>query len=123
MWGVRASQSWPASIQTRSPPPQVRPDHPRRRPRSGRGRPGPDDARAGRPGFDAGGFLHAIAATKAQFLVRLTSTRRPPVAAQLPDGSVLLLIGEVKVRIITATVTVTCHDGSVYGDSYRWATT
>jgi len=45
------------------------------------------------------------------------------VLAQLPDGSVLSLIGEVKVRIITATVTVTCHDGSVYGDSYRLATT
>jgi len=74
-------------------------------------------------GFDAGGFLHQVAATQAQFLVRLTSTRRPPVTAQLPDGSVLSLIGGVKVRIITATVTVTCHDGSVYGDSYRLATT
>jgi len=74
-------------------------------------------------GFDAGGFLHEVAATQAQFLVRLTSTRRPPVTAQLPDGSVLSLIGGVKVRIITATVTVTCHDGSVYGDSYRLATT
>lgn len=74
-------------------------------------------------GFDAGAFLHEVAATKAQFLVRLRSTRRPPVLAQLPDGSVLAMIGGVKVRIITATVTITCHDGSVYGDSYRLATT
>ena len=53
-------------------------------------------------GFDAGEFLADVAATKAQFLVRLTSTRRPPVLARLPDGSVLSLIGGVKVRIITA---------------------
>ena len=41
----------------------------------------------------------------------------------LPDGSVLSLIGGVKVRVITASVTVTCHDGTRYGDSYRLATT
>ena len=29
----------------------------------------------------------------------------------------------MKVRIITATVTVTCHDGTTYGDSYRLAAT
>jgi Insertion element 4 transposase N-terminal/Transposase DDE domain len=74
-------------------------------------------------GFDAGEFLAEVAATRAQFLVRLTSTRRPPVLARLPDGSVLSLIGGVKVRIITASVTVTCHDGTSYGDSYRLATT
>ncbi|HUY51606.1 MAG TPA: transposase domain-containing protein [Streptosporangiaceae bacterium] len=49
--------------------------------------------------------------------------RRPPVLAHLPDGSVLSLIGGVKVRIITAEVTVTCHDGTSYGTSYRLATT
>lgn len=74
-------------------------------------------------GFDAGWFLAEVAATKAQFLVRLRSTRRPLVLARLPDGSVLVLIDGVKVQIITATVTVTCHDGSVYGDTYRLATT
>ena len=77
---------------------------------------------AGR-GFDAGEFLAEVAATKAQFLVRLTATRRPPVLARLPDGSVLSLTGGVKVRIITASVTVTCADGTRYGDSYRLATT
>ena len=74
-------------------------------------------------GFDGGDFLAEIAATKAQFLVRLTCTRRPPVLARLPDGSVLSLIGGVKVRIITASVRVTCHDGTSYGASYRLATT
>jgi hypothetical protein len=74
-------------------------------------------------GFDAGEFLAEVAATKAQFLVRLTATRRPPVLARLPDGSVLSLIGGVKVRVITASVTVTCHDGTRYGGAYRLATT
>jgi len=71
-------------------------------------------------GFDAAEFLRQVAATRAQFLVRLTATRRPPVLRHLPDGSVLSLIGEVKVRIITAEVTVTCHDGTRYGGSTGW---
>ena len=74
-------------------------------------------------GFDGGDFLAAVAATKAQFLVRLTSTRRLPVLRHLPDGSFLSVIGGVKVRIITAAVTVTCHDGTTYGGVYRLATT
>jgi hypothetical protein len=74
-------------------------------------------------GFDAGDFLAEVAATRAQFLVRLTATRRPPVLARLPDGSFLSLIGGVKVRIITASVTVTCHDGTTYGGTCRFATT
>ena len=74
-------------------------------------------------GFDAGEFLGQVAATRAQFLVRLTATRRPPILRHLPDGSVLSLIGGVKVRVITASVTVTCHDGTRYGGTYRLATT
>ena len=74
-------------------------------------------------GFDGGDFLAEVAATQAQFLVRLNATRRPPVLGRLPDGSVLSVIGGVKVRIIEASVTVTCHDGTRYGGSYRLATT
>ena len=74
-------------------------------------------------GFDAAEFLAEVAATKAQFLVRLTAARRPPVLARLPDGSFISLIGGVKVRIIAAEVTVTCHDGTRYGGTYRLATT
>jgi len=73
-------------------------------------------------GFDAGDFLTEVAATKAQFLVRLTATRRPPMLRHLPDGSFISLIGGVKVRIIEASVTVTCHDGTRYGGRYRFAT-
>jgi len=73
--------------------------------------------------FDAAPFMAQLAATRAQFLIRLKSLRDPPVLARLPDGSVLSVIGGVKVRIITATVTITCADGTRYGDSYRLATT
>ena len=71
-------------------------------------------------GFDGGDFLAAVAAAKAQFLVRLTSTRRLPVIRHLPDGSFLSVIGGVKVRVITAAVTVTCHDGTTYGACTGW---
>lgn len=74
-------------------------------------------------GFDAGDFLRQVSATKAQFLVRVKCGRRLPVLAHLPDGSFLSLIGGVKVRVIAARVTVTCHDGTSYGDSYQLATT
>ncbi len=74
-------------------------------------------------GFDGGDFLAEVAATKARFLVRLNANRRPPVLARLPDGSFTSLIGGVKVRVIAASVTVTCHDGTRYGGEYRLATT
>jgi hypothetical protein len=74
-------------------------------------------------GFDAAQFLAQLAATKAQFLVRLNANRRPPLLSHLPDGSVTSVIGGVRVRIITAQVTVACHDGTSYGASYRLATT
>jgi len=74
-------------------------------------------------GFDAGDFLAEVAATQAWFLARLRALRRPPVLRRYPDGSFLSLIGGVKVRVIAAEVTVTCHDGTRYGDSYRLATT
>jgi len=74
-------------------------------------------------GFDDGPFLAEVAGRKAQFLVRLTCVRRPRVLRALPDGSYLTVISGVKVRVITARVTVNCHDGTSYGDAYRLATT
>jgi hypothetical protein len=74
-------------------------------------------------GFDAGDFLAEVAGTSAQFLVRLNASRKPPVLRFLPDGSFTSMIGGVKVRIIAAEVTVTCHDGTTYGGWYRLATT
>jgi hypothetical protein len=74
-------------------------------------------------GFDAGDFLAEVAGAGAQFLVRLNASRKPPVLRCLPDGSFTSVIGGVKVRIIAAEVTVTCHDGTTYGGWYRLATT
>jgi hypothetical protein len=73
-------------------------------------------------GFDATEFLTQVAA-RAQFLVRLNAARRPPVLRCLPDGSFTSVIGGVQVRIIAASVTVTCHDGTRYGGTCRLATT
>jgi hypothetical protein len=74
-------------------------------------------------GFDGGDFLAEVAGTGAQFLVRLNAARRPPVLKHLPDGSFTSVTGGVKVRVIAAEVTVTCHDGTSYGGFYRLATT
>jgi Insertion element 4 transposase N-terminal/Transposase DDE domain len=74
-------------------------------------------------GFDAGEFLREVAATRAQFLVRLTARRRLPVMARLDDGSFLSAIGDLPVRVICTQVTVTCADGTTYTGSYRLATT
>jgi Insertion element 4 transposase N-terminal/Transposase DDE domain len=74
-------------------------------------------------GFDAAGFLEAVAAAPAQFLARLTATRRLPAAARLEDGTFLSRIGALTVRIIDAEVLVTCADGTRYCGRYRLATT
>ena len=74
-------------------------------------------------GFDAAGFLEAVAAAPAQFLARLTATRRLPAAARLEDGTFLSRIGGLTVRIIEAEVFVTCADGTRYCGRYRLATT
>jgi len=74
-------------------------------------------------GFDGGDFLAEVAGAGAQFLVRLNANRRPPLLRHLPDGSFTSVIGGVKVRIVAAEVTVTCHDGSSYSGFYRLATT
>ena len=86
---------------------------------------GRDDAAAGRPGLRRRPFPgRGRRDRSAQFLVRLTATRRPPGAAAparrvLPDGHQQ---GE-KVRVIAAAVTVTCDDGTSYSGAYRLITT
>lgn len=74
-------------------------------------------------GFDGNSLLAAVNATGAQVLGRLRANRRTPVLARLGDGSYLSLIGTEKVRVIDATITVTCADGTVFAGSYRLATT
>jgi hypothetical protein len=74
-------------------------------------------------GFDAETFFTELAGTGAKFLIRLRNNRRLPVLARLDDGSYLSRIGELKVRIITADIAVTCADGTRYSANYRLATT
>jgi Insertion element 4 transposase N-terminal/Transposase DDE domain len=74
-------------------------------------------------GFDSGGFLEAVAATRAQFLARLTSVRLLPVTALLDDGTYLARISGLTVRVIDAQVTVTLATGSRFTARYRLATT
>jgi hypothetical protein len=74
-------------------------------------------------GFDSSAFLEAVTAAGARFLVRLTSTRRLPVVARLPDGTFLSRIGNITVRVILADVTVRCADGRTWTARYRLATT
>jgi Insertion element 4 transposase N-terminal/Transposase DDE domain len=74
-------------------------------------------------GFDGSGFLEAVAATKARFLARLTSTRKLPVPATLQDGTFLSRLGALTVRVIEAEITVTCADGTRWTGRYRLATT
>src|SRR5262249_3743753 len=74
-------------------------------------------------GFAARQSLGVVAATGAQFLVRLRANRRLPVLARLPAGEFLSRLAGVRVRIIPAEVTVTCADGTRWTASYRPATT
>ncbi len=73
--------------------------------------------------FDANAFFKDVAATGAVFLIRVRSTRRPPVLAHLPDGSYLSRLDGLKVRIIEAELAVTGEDGSRVQDTYRLVTT
>ena len=74
-------------------------------------------------GFDAGDFLAEVAATGAQFLVRLRNNRRLPVLARLDNGDYLSRLGVLPVRVITAEITVTCADGTRYTAAYLLVTT
>ncbi|MGH3339033.1 MAG: IS4 family transposase, partial [Propionibacteriaceae bacterium] len=73
--------------------------------------------------FDAAGFLKELHGTSAKYLVRSKTTRRPPVLAQLSDGSFLSELAGLTVRIIDAEVTVSGADGSRVRDRYRLITT
>jgi hypothetical protein len=73
--------------------------------------------------FDADAFLTAIAARGAQFLIRGSAARKPAVLAVLPDGSFLTRIGDLRLRVITAQISLTGADGAVVTGTYRLLTT
>jgi len=74
-------------------------------------------------GFDGEDFLAEVHRTGAKIVGRVRSNRRTPVAALLDDGSYYSNIGTVIVRIIEASITVTCDDGVTFTGVYRLVTT
>jgi hypothetical protein len=64
-------------------------------------------------GFDANAFIRAVHQAQAALVLRVCSSRKPTVLRVLHDGSYLSVIAGIPVRIITATVVVTCADDVV----------
>jgi len=73
--------------------------------------------------YDAADLLKDVSATGADFLVRGSAARKPPVDEVLPDGSYLSRLDGLRVRIIEASLDVHGADGTRLGDSYRLITT
>jgi Insertion element 4 transposase N-terminal/Transposase DDE domain len=73
-------------------------------------------------GLSSNALLAAVAGAHADFLARLSATRKPPVLQRLPDGSFLSALGGVKVRIIECQITIATTAGRQTG-TYRLATT
>jgi hypothetical protein len=73
--------------------------------------------------YDANDLMKEVAATRAHFLIRVRSTRKPPVIEILPDGSYLSETDGLAVRVIEAVLDVHGADGSRLGDTYRLVTT
>ncbi|MFD7291636.1 IS4 family transposase, partial [Streptomyces sp. NPDC059863] len=73
--------------------------------------------------FDGVGFLGEVRASGAEFLVRLSSSRRWPQAGVLADGSRLCRAGTLTLRVIEADLRVLLADGSTLCEHYRLATT
>lgn len=74
-------------------------------------------------GFDANTFIRAVHGSGAALLSRVCASRKPTVPRIPHDGSYLSVIAGVPVRVIAATVTVTCADGGVHRGVYRLVTT
>ena len=72
--------------------------------------------------YAAAAVVAALAATRAELVIRCKSGRRLPVLARYCDGSWLSAIGAVRVRVIDAQITVHTTEGSRTSD-YRLITT
>ena len=72
--------------------------------------------------FAAAAWLAAVAGTGADFLVRVKIGRTLPVCRRLGDGTYLSRIGQIEVRVVTATITVATDTGR-RSETYRLVTT
>jgi len=66
--------------------------------------------------FAAAALLEQIAATGAQYLVRVKNGRHLPVHQRLPDGSYLSVLAGTPVRVITARITLHTTTGQTRQD-------
>jgi hypothetical protein len=73
--------------------------------------------------FDADKVMTAVAGRGAQFLIRASAVRKPAVLAVLPDGSFLTRIGDLRLRIIDAQISITGADGTQVAGRWRLITT
>jgi hypothetical protein len=83
--------------------------------------------------FDTIDFLHDLADTRAQYLVRSSARRRPVIQQRLSDGSYLATLNTavyrarvgyrlLPVRVIEAWITVTLADGTTRSEPWRLVT-
>ena len=72
--------------------------------------------------FAAATLITAIAATRAEVLVRVKTGRNLPALARYQDGSYLSQLGTTRVRVIEAQITIATRAGRRTG-TYRLATT
>lgn len=72
--------------------------------------------------FASAALLQQIAATGAQFLVRVKLGRNLPVHRVLPDGSYLSVLAGMPVRVLTANITLHMAGGEARVETYRLAT-
>lgn len=73
-------------------------------------------------GFPAAAWLGDLAGTEAEFLARIPAHWRPKTIARLEDGTRLVMVGGLKLRLIEAEITIATAEGRRTG-SYRLATT
>jgi hypothetical protein len=73
-------------------------------------------------GLSSNALLAAVTGAHADFLARLSASRKPPVLRRLPDGSFVSVLGGTHVRIIECQITIATTAGAQTG-AYRLATT
>ena len=73
-------------------------------------------------GFAVADLIERIAATGAQVLVRVKDNRRLPAVKRLPDGTSIVVVGGIRVRLVEARLTITSPAGR-RTSAYRLITT
>lgn len=73
-------------------------------------------------GFPSAAWLGELRRTEADFLARIPANWRPKTIGRLADGTRLVLVGTLRLRLIEAQITIATAEGRRVG-AYRLATT